>query len=201
MKKTLFIIFTYLCLGYTIYFMYNKINYLNESLAFSVNNEKAFAAENSKLKENNLVFRLTLSQMEYYQDSLMLKMRDIARENNIKDKNIRALQYQLEQFKKVDSIFVKDTIFLKPDFVLDTCIIDQWNKTCLHLAYPGTIGISSEYKNDKYIILDSHREPIKPRKWFLSRWFSKKHTIVEVTVIDNNPYVNTKQQRFIEVLE
>ena len=50
MKKILFIVFTYLCLGYTIYFMHNKIERLNTSLSFAVNNEKAFAAENSKLK-------------------------------------------------------------------------------------------------------------------------------------------------------
>ena len=181
--------------------MYVKIDNLNYQLSNSINNEKAYAAENSQLKESNLVFKLSLEQMEYYQDSLMLKMRDIARENRIKDKNIKALQYQLEHFHKIDSIFIKDTIFMKPDFILDTCLVDQWSKTCLHLAYPGTIGVSNSFNNEKYVVLNSHKESIKPRKWFLTRWLSKKHTIVEVLVVDKNPYVETQQQRFIQVLE
>ena len=201
MKKTVFIIVTYAALITSVIMMSNRISDLNTKLSNSVNNEKAYAAENSKLRESNIVYKLSLEQMEYYQDSLMLEMKHIARLNGIKDKNIKALQYQLEHISKSDTIILKDTIFIQPDFELDTCLIDQWSKHCIHLQYPSTIGISSEYKNDKYVVLDSHKEPIKPRKWFLSRWFSKKHTIVEVTVIDNNPYVNTKQQRFIEVLE
>ena len=61
--------------------------------------------------------------------------------------------------------------------------------------------MNHEYTNSKYILAEGKRETIKPRKWFLPRWFSKKHTIVEITVIDENPYVITKEQRFIQIVE
>ena len=125
----------------------------------------------------------------------------------IKDKKIKSLQYQLEHYSKRDTLILRDTVFRDPNFVLDTCIVDRWNKSCLHLQYPGTMGVVQDlfpasYKvNEKFITLSSHREPIKPRKWFLPRWFTKKQTVVEVLVVDENPYVKTKQQRFVEIID
>lgn len=201
MKSVLIKIGILVVLGLTIFFMGQRIHDLNVALDNSINNEKAYAAENSGLKESNRVFKLSIEQMEYYNDSLMLEMKKVANENGIKDRKIKALQYQLEHFAKRDTIIVRDTIFKEPGFVLDTCIIDEWNKSCIHLAYPGTIALNNEYNNAKYVTLNSHKEPVKPRKWFLPRWFTRKHTVVEVLIVDKNPYVTTPQQRYIEIID
>lgn len=201
MKKILIKVLSYVILAIIIFLMGQKIHNLNVSLDNSINNVKAYAAENSGLIESNRVFKLSIEQMEYYNDSLMLEMKKIANDNGIKDRKIQALQYQLEHFAKRDTIILRDTIFRDPDFVLDTCIIDQWNKSCLHMEYPSVIALDNEYKNDKFITLNSHKEPVKPRKWFLPRWFTRKHTVVEVLIIDKNPYVTTPQQRYIEVID
>lgn len=200
MKKILIKILSYAILIVIIFLMGQKIHNLNVSLDNSINNVKAYAAENSGLIESNRVFKLSIEQMEYYNDSLMLEMKKIANDNGIKDRKIQALQYQLEHFAKRDTIILRDTIFRDPNFVLDTCIVDQWNKSCLHMEYPSVIALDNEYKNDKFITLNSHKEPVKPRKWFLPRWFTRKHTVVEVLIIDKNPYVTTPQQRYIEVI-
>lgn len=201
MKKILIKVLSYIILVIIIFLMGQKIHNLNVSLDNSINNIKAYAAENSGLIESNRVFKLSIEQMEYYNDSLMLEMKKIANDNGIKDRKIQALQYQLEHFAKRDTIILRDTIFRDPNFVLDTCIIDQWNKSCLHMEYPSIIALDNEYKNDKFITLNSHKEPVKPRKWFLPRWFTRKHTVVEVLIIDKNPYVTTPQQRYIEVID
>lgn len=201
MKKILIKVLSYVILVIIIFLMGQKIHNLNVSLDNSINNIKAYAAENSGLIESNRVFKLSIEQMEYYNDSLMLEMKKIANDNGIKDRKIQALQYQLEHFAKRDTIILRDTIFRDPNFVLDTCIIDQWNKSCLHMEYPSIIALDNEYKNDKFITLNSHKEPVKPRKWFLPRWFTRKHTVVEVLIIDKNPYVTTPQQRYIEVID
>lgn len=177
------------------------INNLNTQLSNSINNEKAYAAENSNLRGKNLVYKLSIEQMEYFQDSLMIEMKRIANENGIKDRHIKNLQYQLEHFSKRDTIVLRDTIFKDPTFHLDTCLVDKWNKTCLSLSYPGNIGISNSYKNEKFIIVNSRKENIKPYKCFLGKWFGKKHTILEIDVIDKNPYVETERQRFIEIID
>lgn len=201
MKKIIIKIFIY---GFTIlliWLMGVEIRQLRTDLSNATTNIKAYAAENDELKKSHITFQVERKSLELYNDSLTRKMREIANENKIKDKKINALQYQLEHFFKKDTIFIRDTIFKEPDFVLDTCIIDQWNKSCLHLAYPGVIAISNEYNNEKYITLHSHKEPIKPRKWFLPRWFTRKHTIVEVLIVDKNPYVTTPKQRYIEIID
>lgn len=177
------------------------INNLNTQLSNSINNEKAYAAENSNLRDKNLVYKLSIEQMEYFQDSLMIEMKRIANENGIKDRHIKNLQYQLEHFYKRDTIIIRDTIFKDPTFHLDTCLVDEWNKTCLSLSYPGNIGISNSYKNEKFVIVNSRKENIKPYKCFLGKWFGKKHTILEIDVIDKNPYVETERQRFIEIIK
>lgn len=177
-----------------------RINYLNQELDLATNNVKAYASENSKLKNRNLVFELTLEQMEYYNDSLLHQMKKVANDNGIKDKQIRSLQYQLEHFYKRDTLIIRDTIFKDPTFYLDTCIQDKWSKTQLILKYPGNIGIKNTYYNNKYIIVDSHKESIKERKWFLPRWFTRKHIVAEITVIDENPYVSTPKQRFVQII-
>lgn len=177
------------------------INNLNEQLSNLINNEKAYAAENSNLRDKNLVYKLSIEQMEYFQDSLMIEMKKIANENGIKDRHIKNLQYQLEHFYKRDTIIIRDTIFKDPKFHLDTCLVDEWNKTCLSLSYPGNIGISNSYKNEKFVTVNSRKENIKPYKCFLGKWFGKKHTILEIDVVDKNPYVETKRQRFIEIID
>lgn len=94
----------------------------------------------------------------------MQKMKKVANENGIKDKHIKSLQYQLETFNKKDTIILRDTIFKEPTFILDTCLIDFWSQSCIHLEYPNLVSISNKYYNNKYIILNSHKEPLKPKK-------------------------------------
>ena len=181
--------------------LFHRINILNNQLSISISNEKAYAAENSDLNLKNRVFQFTIDQLQYSNDSLNRKIMSVVRENDIKDRNIRSLQYQLEHFSKTDTIVLRDTIFRDPEFRLDTCIMDEWNTSCISLAYPGQIGISNSYVNEKYIIVNSKRESIRPHKCGFVNFFRKKHTVLEIDVIDKNPYVETERQRFIEIID
>ena len=185
----------------TITIMHKQIQSLTDQLSISVSNENAYAAENSDLNSKNRVFQFTIDQLQYSNDSLNRKIMSVVRENDIKDRDIRSLQYQLEHFSKTDTIVLRDTIFRDPTFRLDTCIMDEWNTSCISLAYPGQIGISNSYVNEKYIIVNSKREPIRPHKCGFVNFFRKKHTVLEIDVIDKNPYVETERQRFIEIID
>lgn len=185
----------------TITIMHKQIQSLTDQLSISVSNEKAYAAENSDLNLKNRIFQFTIDQLQYSNDSLNRKIMSVVRENDIKERNIRSLQYQLERFSKTDTIVLRDTIFRDPTFRLDTCIMDEWNTSCISLAYPGQIGISNSYVNEKYIIVNSKREPIRPHKCKFVNFFRKKHTVLEIEVVDKNPYVKTERQRFIEIIK
>lgn len=186
----------------TIFFMGIRISDLQKDVDAAVNNVKAYSVLNDSLKTNNRLFQLRIADMELLNDSLFSEMIKKKNELRIKDNKIRALQYQIEHYDRTEIIYLPgDTIFKSPDFKLDTCISDEWGKTCLELEAPNKVEVGHSYINKKHVIFSSKKEPVKERKWFLPRWFTRKHTVVEAIVIDENPYVETRESRFVDIID
>lgn len=184
------------------YILYTKNQRLQEELSVSVSNEKAFIAENSLLKNENRVFKFTVEQLNYYNDSILEKMNEVRKELGIKDKDLKQMQYLLSETTKRDTIVFTDTLFKEPTLNIDTLIGDRWYQMRLGLKYPSIITTAPKFINEKYVIVDYKKETINPpKKCWLLRLFQKKHTILEVNVIEKNPYSENKQQRFIEIIE
>lgn len=198
--KGFFIIAFLLAIG-TIYFMSIRIRDLNSNLDTAVNNNKAYTVELSKTQDENIVFKHRIEELQTSNDSLTTAMYNIANELKVKDKRLEFLQYHSEVISKIDTLIVRDTIFKEPVFALDTCFQNQYYKICFSLKYPNVISIDNEFYNEKYVVASWHKEPIKPRKWFLPRWFTRKQKIITVDVVDKNPYVKTEQQRFIQIID
>jgi len=184
------------------YVLYNKNQSLKEELSISISNEKAFIAENSSLKEENRVFKFTVEQLNYYNDSILQKMNDVRKELKIKDDNLKQMQYLLSEVTKKDTIVFRDTLFREPTLAIDTLVGDKWYQMRLGLKYPSTITTDPKFVSEKYIMVDYKKETINPpKKCWLLRLFQKKHKVVEVNVVEKNPYIENKQQRFIEIVE
>lgn len=191
-----------LVLGVTTYIQYNNVRELQTKLSVSRANEKAFLAENSGLKDENLAFKFTIEQLNYFNDSLITKMNEVRRELNIKDKDLKQMQYLLSTARKTDTLRIKDTIFVDKNLQIDTLVGDKWYNLRLGLQHPNIISITPTFKSEKFIIVDSKKETIDPpKKCAIARWFQKKHRVVRVEVIERSPYIENKQQRFIEIIE
>lgn len=191
-----------LVLGVTTYVQYQKVNSLKTELSISKSNEKAFIAENSGLKEENIAFKFTIDQLNYFNDSLTTKMNEVRKELKIKDKDLKQMQYLLSQAQKTDTIRFRDTLFIDKNLQLDTLIGDEWYNIRLGLQYPNLIATTPTFKSETYIVTSSKKETINPpKKCAIARWFQKKHHIIRVEVIEKNPYIENKQQRFIEIIE
>ena len=65
------------------YTLYYRNQDLREELSVSISNEKTFIAENSSLKNENRVFKFTVEQLNYYNDSILQKMNEVRKELNI----------------------------------------------------------------------------------------------------------------------
>lgn len=181
---------------------YKKYKNTKEDYYIAKNNEKAYSVENSKLKENSIMFQLTLDQLRYTQDSLITKMREIKNQLNLKDSKIEQLEYMQSIISKTDTIFFSDTIFTPQIINKDTVIKDKWYSLGLTLNYPNNIKVTPEFISDKYIFVVAEKETINPpKKCFLLRWFQKKHTVLRIEVFEQNPYIKTTQQRFIKILK
>lgn len=184
------------------YILYNKNQSLKEELSISISNEKAFIAENSSLKDENRVFKFTTEQLNYYNDSILQKMNDVRKELKIKDKNIKQLQYLLSVSTKKDTVLFTDTLFRDKELALDTIIGDKWYNIRLGLKYPNLIYTEPTFTSEKYIIVNKKRETVNPpKKFFLFRWFQKKHWVMEVHIKEENPYIKETNNKFVEIIE
>lgn len=189
-------------LGVTTYIQYERLTSLKTELSVSKSNEKAYIAENNGLKEENIAFKFTIEQLNYFNDSLNTKMNEVRKELKIKDRDLKQMQYLLSEAQKTDTIVLKDTIFRDKDVKLDSLIGDEWYNIRLGLQYPNLISITPSFKSEKFIIVNSSKETINPpKKCAIARWFQKKHRVVKVEVIEKSPYIENKQQRFIEIIE
>lgn len=204
MKKYLVISLIILTVLLTVcsYILHLSNKSLKEELEIFSSNQKAFIAENSSLKNENLMFRLSIEQLEYYNDSLFMKMNEVREELKIKDKNLKQMQYLLSEAQKKDTVIFRDTIFNSPALKIDTTLGDQWYKLKLGLRHPSTIIVNPSFTSEKYIITSYKKETVNPpKRCFIARWFQRKHEIVEVEVVEKNPYIENKRQRFVEILK
>lgn len=164
-------------------------------------NQKAYIQENNGLKDQNQVFQFTIQQLSYYNDSLLVEMNKVREELKIKDREVKSLSYLLSTASKVDSIFVRDTIF-KNNVSIDTLIGDNWYQLRLGLKYPNRIIVNPSFVSEKYIITHYNKETINPpKKFFLWRLFQRKHKVVEVNILEKNPYIENNKSRFIEIIK
>ena len=188
--------------GISMYWLYNRYQKLTAEYSISIENIKAYDAELSGLKDDTKVYKLTIEQLNYFNDSIIKKMKVVQKELGIKDKRLQQLQYEASHAQRADTIILKDTIFRDPQLKLDTIVGDKWFRTNLHLEFPSTIALKPEIELERYTFISGKRETVNPpKKFFLFRWFQKKMTVITVTVKENNPYVKDKTQRFIQIIE
>ena len=189
-------------LAVSTYTLYNRNQDLKEKISISMSNQKAFITENSSLKDENRVFKFTVEQLNYYNDSILQKMNEVRKELKIKDKNIKQLHYLLSVSTKKDTVLFTDTIFRDKSLVLDTIIGDKWYNIRLGLKYPNLIYTEPTFTSEKYIIVNKKKETVNPpKKFFLFRWFQKKHWVMEVHIKEKNPYIKEINNKFVEIIE
>lgn len=165
-------------------------------------NVKAYSDLLSQANSKSTAYQLTIDQLKYYQDSIMKELDNTRKQLKVKDKDLQAVQYITSTFTRIDTINIRDTIFKEPSFAMDTLIGDKWYNVDLGLKYPSTISIKPTFKSEKHIVVSSKKETVNPpKKFFLLRWFQKKHRVLKVDVIEKNPYVEDEMSRFIEIIK
>ena len=79
---------------------------------------------------------------------------------------------------------------------------DKWYSLRLKIAHPDTVIITPEFKSQRFAYITARKEiKGKPSKWFFIRWFQKRHTVITVDVHEENPYIDIKQQKFVEIIK
>lgn len=184
--------------------LYIQNQRLKEELSYTTINMNAYDVENSHLKDRILVYQFNIDQLNYLKDSILVEMNNVRKELKIKDDNIKRLEYIASTASRTDTIYIRetDTIFREPDFHIDTIKQDEWYSLHLEMSYPNKVTVTPSFKSEKYIITHSRRETIKPpKKCAIGRWFQKKHNVLEVEIVEKNPYIVNDKQKFVEIIK
>lgn len=165
-------------------------------------NIKSYDQLLSTATEKNIGLQLTIDQLNTFQDSILVEMNRIKEELGVKDKNLKSLQYMSSIATRTDTILTVDTLFRDRTLALDSTIGDAWYKVRVQLKYPNFIALTPFFISRKYVIVSSKRETINPpKKFFLFRWFQKKHTVVHVDIKELNPYIKDGEGRYVEIVK
>ena len=183
---------TYLCSELSKYKeLYNK----------ELTNVKAYQSENNNLKNQSIAHLMTIDQLISSRDSTDIALKEALKKLNIKPKNVVSAGSVTSNMEKRDSIFLKDTVFIK-NLELDTLIGDKWYKAQVGLHYPSRIDLAVSVQSVKHIVVHNRRETVNPpKKFWLFRLFQRKHTIQEVVVDEENPHIEAGSQRFINIVK
>lgn len=200
MKRIITLIIIALIAGVS--YLYVENLRLNNKYKTSVENIKAYDSQLSGLKDNNRVLKLTVNQLTYFSDSIIRKMKEVQKDLGIKDKRLQQLQYQLSYGSRSDTLILRDTLFRDPELKIDTIMGDKWFKNRLQLIYPNHIYSSVSFTSEKFCFVQLKKETVNPpKKFFLARLFQKKHWVTIITVKENNPYVEVRDSRFIQIID
>lgn len=170
-------------------------------LELSEINYMALENECNKLTTDNIEYKLTVTQLSLSQDSLTSALNRARINLGVKDKEIKRLGYIASQAQKTDTLYIRDSIFVN-NVKIDTTIQDgKWYKCDLHLESPNIVAVSPEFTSEKSVITHTEKVILNPKKCKFLRLFQKKSTIIKTEVVENNPYIKSTQERFMEVLQ
>lgn len=167
----------------------------------AVENVKSYSEQFSSSEEKNRAFKLTVDQLKNSNDSIFKELDEARKELKIKDSKIQSLQYVSSNFTKADTIHLTDTIFRDSKVSIDTLLSDEWYSVRIGLKYPSTVAVKPEFRSVKSIIVSTKRETVNPpKRFFLFRWFQKKQVVLNVDVVEKNPYVQKQTDRYVEII-
>lgn len=168
----------------------------------STENVKSYSELFSNSENKNKGFKLTIDQLQYFNDSILRELNETREALKIKDSKLKILQYLSSTFIKYDTLIIKDTLFKDPQIQVDTVLSDEWYSIRIGLKYPSTVTVNPMFRSVKNIVVSSRRETVNPpKKFFLFRWFQKKHTVLNIDVIEKNPYMKEQNSRYIEIIK
>ena len=185
----------------TVAILGKKLSNLEKDYSYASANEKALLLKNDSNKNEIRSLQFTVEQLDYFNDSILDKLKETQAKLKIKDKDLKELQYLKTITAKTDTVILTDTIFVEGTCV-DTVAGDEWVKTNIEICYPNQIVLTPEVKSEKVIIAHLKKETVNPpKKCWLARLFQKKHKVIIVEIEEKNPYMTTKEYRHVEIIK
>ena len=163
---------------------------------------KAYDSQLDSTKASNRAYKMTIDQLEYSKDSIFREFQTIRKQLKVKKKDVQSVQYISSTIYKTDTLVMNDTILQVMANDVDTVIGDEWYNMSLKMKYPSTVIISPNFKSSQYIMAHIKKETVDPpKKWWWQRLFQKKQRVLHVEVVEKNPYIDVKTNKYVEVIK
>jgi len=167
-----------------------------------LSNQTGYIRDLAAAKNDIHMYQLTIDDLRYMNDSIGNKMLDLQNKLKLKDKQIQNLQYLASHFTRTDTVTLSDTIFIDEMLCVDTVIGDRWMSTRIHLEWPSIVAVEPSVTSEKTVAIYTTRETVQPpKKCWLARLFQKKHKVTKVYIDESNPYIDSQQNEFIEIVK
>ena len=169
---------------------------LSESLERAQNNIEAYQGSLQGSQQANNVLRLTVDELQTYNDKLLHDIDSVRSKLKIKPKQLRTAATQSQSINVIQSKERKDSIYK------DTIRFNDLTSVSYCLSKDSvTIGLDIHNKQYFYIYADRH---YKNKKSFLKRLFTfdfKKVTTYEYKIENTNDLIQTDSVKVIEITQ
>ena len=160
-----------------------------------VNATKVWKDESDRHVAESRTFQKTIADQKYENDK-------ITKQQN---KLIKDLNLDIKRLKQVGYISTKiDTVLVPTEITKDSCYKFEYGpqmKASFCIKNKQAF-YKPQISNDVSIFFTDKRETVDPpKKFFIARWFQKKHTIVNATAINSNKFVSTDTLRVTYIIK
>ena len=174
---------------------------LSESLEVAQNNIEAYQGSLQGSQQANNVLKLTVEELQNYNDELVNKIDSVREELNIKAKHVNTAATQTQtinvnQGKEV----VGDILTILKDSVYSDSIAFNNLTTVRYTIGKDTVNIGLDIHNTQYLYVYTTRE-YKNKKSFIKRLFTldfKKVTKNKYKTVNTNDLIQVDSVRVIE---
>ena len=175
---------------------------LSESLELAQNNIEAYQGVINDSQQANNVLKLSVDELQSYNDKILHEMDSVREQLKIKDKQLNAAATQTQTIIVNDG---KETEVDLSEVLKDTTYTDsiKYNDltTVVYTISKDSVNIGLTIKNTQYLFVYSTKE-YKNKKSFLKRLFTldfKKIWKYKYEIVNSNDLINTDDVRIVEI--
>lgn len=184
----------------TILYKHNKS--LSEGLEMAKNNIEAYQGMLNDSQQANNVLKLTIDDLKNSKDTVIQKVYEVAKQNDIKIEKTDGIATQTQIIDVNDSKGVGGQIIVKDSIYSDSILYNPLTKVYYTIGN-DSVNIRLNVQNTQYLYTYTKRE-YKNKKNFIKRLFTfdfKKVNKYRYEIINTNDLLKEADVRVIEIAE
>lgn len=177
---------------------------LSESLEMAQNNIEAYQGSLQGSQQANNVLKLTVEDLQTYNDNLVHKLDSVRKELKIKPKQLSTAATQTQIIDVIGGKGVEgDLVAIIKDSIYNDSIKFNDLTTVYYTIGRDTVNVGLDIKNSQYFYLytDRHYKNKKNFLWRLLTFDFKKVNSYKYKIVNTNDIIKTDSVKVVEIVE